>query len=73
MTKVSQRYKDLYDKRLTVRQHDGCLSQEDAEWQAMNDTVLQFLEDTGYDQRDMAVNKFIKTMEMLKWKWNKLK
>ena len=55
-------YYQFYEERAAIRQFEGGLSKEDAEGQARNDTVLQFLEDTGYDQDDVAVNRFIKAL-----------
>ena len=53
-------YEDFYDERTALRPWKGRLQQEDAEGQARNDTVIYFLENTGYDPGDGAVNRFIK-------------
>lgn len=54
-------YVSLYKARLPVHRSKG-LSEEEADWKAKNDVVLQFIEDTGFSQCSFKVRTFIEHM-----------
>jgi hypothetical protein len=57
-----EEYYDYFQERAAIREFDSKLPKEEAEWQAMNDTVYKFMEDHHVDQGSIEVNRFIKRM-----------
>jgi hypothetical protein len=49
---------DYFKVRAAIREYEGELSKEDADWQAMNDTFYKFMEDNDKGQGSLEVNEF---------------